>query len=85
MRLLHKNPAVPPFGDGPHHSSFPTNSRYAAVHSGDRERAIGPRSEGRPEGLRAVARLTLDGRKDLGALSARCQFNSALSERSWTS
>jgi hypothetical protein len=46
--------------------SFPGNSRYAAAHSGGRERALGLRSGDRPQRLCTVAQLALDARKDLG-------------------
>ena len=45
---------------------FSSNSRYAAAHSGGRERALGLRSGDRPQRLCTVAQLALDARKDLG-------------------
>jgi hypothetical protein len=47
-------------------SSFPANSRCAAVNSSDRKCVLGLRSEQRPRGPRAVAQLALDERQDLG-------------------
>ena len=84
MRLLHKTPqslrsatarTIPP--------SRPTPDTPLCTAAN--ETCYRAAIRGAAEGLRAAARLTLDGRKDLGTLSARCQFNSALSERSWTS